>query len=117
MRRFFSLLLILALSTLALADDSKLAPELIGISPTATVNVIVQYNQAPTTSLLQGILDLGGQLLEALPIVNGLVASLTGSQILNLSNQSNVVYISSDRQVLNLLSNAAPAINAPTAWS
>ena len=117
MRRFLSLLLILALSTLALADDSKLAPELIGISPTATVNVIVQYNQAPTTSLLQGILNLGGQLLEALPIVNGLVATLTGNQILNLSNQSNVVYISSDRQVLNLLSNAAPAINAPTAWS
>ncbi len=101
-----------------MADDSKLAPELLGISPNATVRVIVQYNQATSsTTILQSILNLAGQLVQSLPIVNGVVADLTGSNLVKLSNQSNVAYISSDRHLVTLLSNAAPAVNAQAAWS
>ena len=45
-----------------------------------------------------------------------MVAVLDGNGIQNLSNQSNVVYISSDRPLAPSLSNAAVAVNAPFAW-
>src|SRR6202007_2807195 len=54
--------------------------------------------------------------LGQLPLVNGVVALLDGPGILNLSNNANVVYISSDRSLSPTLSNAAPAVNAFAAW-
>src|SRR5579863_3014493 len=119
-------LLLLATVTAAYADDSKLSPELRGNQSTQQVQVIVQY--APGTQvncnsllglvdcLVNDIVKLGGTILAPLPIVNGVVALLDGPGILNLSNQSNVVYISSDRRLTPTLSNAAPAVNAFAAW-
>jgi hypothetical protein len=40
------------------------------------------------------------------------VATLDGNGIAQLSNQSNVVYISLDRPLAPTLNNAAPAVNA-----
>ena len=57
-----------------------------------------------------------GSILNALPLVNGIVANLPLSNILSLSNQSNVKYISIDRTLTPTLSNAAPAVNAFAAW-
>jgi serine protease AprX len=57
-----------------------------------------------------------GSLLNALPLVNAVVAGLSLSNILSLSNQSNVKYISLDRPLAPTLSNAAPAVNAFAAW-
>ena len=120
------ILLLLATATTAFADNSKLSPELRGNQSTQQVQVIVQYvpgTQVNCNSLL-GIVDclvndiakLGGTILAPLPLVNGVVALLDGPGILNLSNQSNVVYISSDRKLSPTLSNAAPAVNAFAAW-
>ncbi|HLW55457.1 MAG TPA: S8 family peptidase [Candidatus Angelobacter sp.] len=120
------IVLLLATPALLRADNSKLAPELQNISPSTQVQVIVQY--APGTQLncggllglvscaVNGILQLGGQILGQLPLVNGLVAVLDGNGIVNLSNQSNVVYISPDRSLSPSLNNAALAVNAPVAW-
>ena len=66
--------------------------------------------------LVNDVLKLGGTILSDLPLVNGLVAVLDGNGIVNLSNQSNVVYISLDRPLSPTLSNAAPAVNAFAAW-
>src|ERR1035441_3595861 len=54
--------------------------------------------------------------LGQLPLINGVVALLDGNGIQNLSNQSNVVYISTDRPLTPSLNNAAAAVNAQFAW-
>ncbi len=125
MKKFMLLLLILTV-TLASANDAKLSPELRGYKSTQQVQVIVQY--APGTQLncsglfgflgcvLNDILQLGGSILGQLPLINGVVALLDGNGIQNLSNQSNVVYISSDRPLTPSLNNAAAAVNAEFAW-
>jgi Subtilisin-like serine proteases len=124
MKKFVLLMLVVAV-TLAHADDSKISPELRGYPSTQKAQVIVQY--APRTQvscgllslvscLLNDILKLGGTILGQLPLVNGVVALLDGNGILNLSNQSNVVYISLDRPLTPSLSNAASAVNAEYAW-
>src|SRR5690349_129827 len=136
MKKLLTLIVVVAmLSAGAAADDSKIAPELRNLPSTATARVIVQYSQqtttstttsttsltgsllTTTTSLVGGLLTTVKQVLQVLPVINGIVTNLTGSDIVNLSNQSNVVYISSDRPLANLLSNAAPAINASAAWN
>src|ERR1700691_5719178 len=125
MKRLLVLLLIVT-GTLAYADNSKLSPELQGNTSSQPVQVIVQY--APGTQLncsgllglvdclLNDVLKLGGKIIGQLPLINGIVAQLDGDGIQSLSNQSNVVYISSDRPLTPSLSNAALAVNAPFAW-
>src|SRR5271167_300948 len=125
MKRLLVILLI-ATSTLAYAGNPKVSPELQGYNGTKQMQVIVQY--APGTQLncsgLLGLVDclvndvanLGGKILGQLPLINGVVALLDGNGIQSLSNQSNVVYISSDRALSPSLSNAAAAVNAPFAW-
>src|SRR5246127_949246 len=125
MKKFLLLVVIFAV-TLAHADNSKISPDLQNYPSTQKARVIVQY--APGTQvncsglfglvgcLVNDILKLGGTVLSDLPLVNGLVAVLDGNGIVNLSNQSNVVYISLDRPLAPTLSNAAPAVNAFAAW-
>jgi subtilisin family serine protease len=125
MKKFLLVVLILAV-TLAHADNSKISPDLQNYPSTQKAQVIVQY--APGTQvncsgllgllgcLVNDVLKLGGTILSQLPLVNGLVAVLDGNGIVNLSNQSNVVYISLDRPLAPTLSNAAPAVNAFAAW-
>src|SRR5258708_26969052 len=99
--------LLMAAVTVAYADDSKISPELRNQPSNQPAQVIVQY--APGTQvncsglfgllgcLVNDILKLGGVILGQLPLINGVVALLDGNGIQNLSNQSNVVYISQDR--------------------
>src|SRR5579862_5838961 len=121
----FVLFCLLVTVTFGYADDTKISPELRGYNSTQPVQVIVQY--APGTqpgaqancSGLFGFLDCVVSdllnILGQLPLINGVVALVDGTGIVNLSNQSNVVYISSDRQ-LATLDNAPSAVNAEVAW-
>ena len=121
-----ALIVLVATVTLAHADTSKISPELKGYNSTQKVQVIVQYAPGTQVSctglipivgcLLNDIVKLGGTILSQLPLVNGVVALLDGNGILNLSNQSNVVYISTDRPLTPSLNNAASAVNAEFAW-
>src|ERR1700722_9251745 len=126
MKKLLLLILIATLTLRAHADNTKISPDLRNLPANQKVQVIVQYapgTQVQCTGLL-GLVDclvnditkLGGTLIGNLPLVNGLVAMLDGNGILNLSNQSNVVYISVDRPLTPSLSNAAPAVNAFAAW-
>jgi len=120
------LLLVLAAPLTMLADNSKISPDLQNSTTTGQVQVVVQY--APGTQvtcsgifglvdcLLNDIVKLGGTILGDLPLVNGVVALLDNNGIVSLSNQSNVVYISKDRPLKPFFDNAAPAVNAATAW-
>jgi len=130
MKRFLAVLLIvtgtIVSATSAYADNTKISPELRNLPSNQQAQVIVQY--APGTQLtctgLLGLLDcvlndvvqLGGTILGQLPLVNGLVAQLDGNGIVSLSNQSNVVYISSDRPLAPSDTNANVAINTQFAW-
>jgi serine protease AprX len=129
MRKFVILLLLfLAVSPAfaATAANPKLSPELQGYNSSQQVQVIVQYapgTQVTCTGLLalvdclvNDIVKLGGSIVGQLPLVNGVVALLDGPGILNLANNPNVIYISSDRPLAPTLSNAAPAVNAFAAW-
>lgn len=117
----------LASATIAVADDSKISPDLRNYTGTTPVRVIVQY--APGTNLncsgllgllgcvVGDVLNLGGELLSLVPLVNGLVAALDGNAIQKLSNQSNVVYISPDRSLTLMADTPGPAVNASVAWA
>lgn len=127
MKRALIVLVVLLAAPVALvADNSKISPDLINLPPGVQVQVIVQYT--PGTQLncsgilgflvcaADDILQLGGAIVNDIPIVNGLVAVLDLDGILQLSNKPNVVYISKDRTVTPFLNNAAAAVNAPAAW-
>ena len=108
-------LILTVLTAAGLAQD-KISPDLKSYRGNDSIPVIIQYKQAPGLLDLKGLLGLGGQLLNSIPIVNGVVAALPISNILSLANQPNVLYVSPDR-VNRVLSDDAPsAINADVAW-
>jgi serine protease AprX len=111
----FLVICLLATVTLAYADNSKLSPDLQNSSVKHAV-FVVQYNQAAGPLDLANITNLLGTILSQVPLVNGVVADLPLTNILALSNQSNVKYISLNRPTTPTLSNAAPAVNAFAAW-
>ena len=114
MRKFLIIGLLFSV-TLAVADDSKISPDLRKY-PGPQATVVVQYRNPPSLLDLRLITTLTGNILSQLPLVNGIVASLPLSKILVLSNQDNVKYITLDRALRPSLSNAAPAVNAFSAW-
>jgi len=125
MKRFLTLLLIVT-GSLAYADNSKIAPELQGYTGSQQVQVIVQYTSGTRLNcsgllglvacVVDDIVNLAGKVLGQLPLINGLVAQLDSNGIQNLSNQSNVVYISPDRSLTPSDENANGAVNAEFAW-
>ena len=108
----------------ALADNSKISPDLQPLlaNHSGTVNVIVQYDAPPATGLLGGllggVLNLAGGLLKSVfSLIPAISAALNTNQILAISNQPGVSYISLDRPVRPTLDYSAAAVNAPAAWS
>src|SRR5580692_8274206 len=125
MKRIALLMLLMGLAINAgAANPDKLSPDIrrsssimnLRMSEAArTPRVIVQYN-SPPSPLDLGLLSELGSILDSLPLVNGIVAELPLPNILTLSSQANVRYISLDRRLSPTLSNAAPAVNAFAAW-
>src|SRR5579862_5967041 len=105
--KFIGLALLTIVS--ALADSSKISPDLQPyLSNSSSVNVIVQYNTPPSTSSSGGLLGgliggvvnlLGGVVRTVFSLIPAVSATLTGNQILAVSNQSNVAYITLDRSL------------------
>src|SRR5438270_1578482 len=115
MKKFLFVCCLCAMVTVAFADNSKLSPDLLKCSA-PTARVIVQYESPPALLDLQGITNLLGSIVSQLPLINAVVADLSLTDILSLSNQSNVRYISLDRTLAPTLSNAGPAVKAYAAW-
>src|SRR6185436_3283602 len=125
-RACFAALWFLLLSAgAAFADNSKISPDLLPLlgSPNSTHNVIIQYYTAPSSGgllggLLGGVLNLAGGLLRTVfNLIPAVTAILNPSQIISVSNQSAVKYISLDRPVRPSLDYSAAAVGAPTAWN
>src|SRR5580704_13921665 len=141
--RLAALWLVLLTAVAAFADNSKISPDLLPLlsNPSNTVNVIVQYNSNQQQQQQQqkcsggGLLGLGGLLCTVdnllAPVVNllggvvnllfGIIDAVAGTlhagDVITLSNQQNVSYISLDRKVVATLDYTADAVNAPLAWS
>jgi hypothetical protein len=89
----------------ALADDSKISPDLRPLlqNQSNNINVIVQYNSPPSQGgFLGGVGNLLGGAVNFLvnfvfSLIPAVAAVLHPADIINLSNQSNVAYISLDR--------------------
>ncbi len=106
----------------AFADDSKISPDLQPLvhNSSKNIKVIVQYNApaSPVGGLLGGVGNLlGGVVNTVFSLIPAVSAILQPADILKLSNQANVDYISLDRSLGATLDYSAGAVNAPAAWS
>jgi serine protease AprX len=117
----------LMLAGRAFADNTKISPDLQALlaNPSNQINVIVQYTTPPQQSgggllggLLGAVVDLvGGILNTVFSLIPAVSATLHPSDILAVSNQPNVAYISLDRSLGASLDYSAGAVGAPLAWS
>jgi serine protease AprX len=119
--------LILVLASTAFASNSKISPDLQPLlaNPSNMVNVIVQYDSAPICS--KGILTIGqpctmvnlmgGLVNEVFTLINAVAGTIVAGDVVTLSNQSNVSYISLDRSLGATLDYSANGVNAPVAWN
>jgi serine protease AprX len=95
----------------------KVAPDLQGLDPNSSVDVIVQFNQLPTVSMLEQITLLGGVVKSTFTVVNAVWCTLPVPVIQLVAALPFVTYISPDRTVGMLLDNSAGAVNATAAWN
>jgi len=120
--RFAALGLFLISLQIARADNSKISPDLLPLlqQPSNNISVIVQYNSQPSGG--GGLLGPVFKLLDGLvnivfSLIPAVAAILHPADVISLSNQSNVAYISLDRPLAASLDYSAGAVNAPAAWS
>ncbi len=125
--RLAALWLVLLTTAATFADNSKISPDLQPLlaNPSNSVNVIVQYNAPQGCSgggLLGGLLCsvvnlLGGVINVVFSLINGVAGTMQAGNVITLSNQSNVAYISLDRSVNATLDYTGDAVYAPYAWN
>jgi serine protease AprX len=118
--------------TVFAAGPKKTSPDL-AHPTTSVVSVIVQYNTAPTPTLLQRLTSLAGPIVPVLlKSINAVQVSLPVSSLSSIAADSNVKYISLDRAVRSHGSGPGSGnvpsistspeytvepINAPAVWS
>jgi serine protease AprX len=90
------------------------------------VNVIVQYNSLPQTCSGGGptgglvcptVNLLGGVVNAVFTLINAVAGTVVAGDVITLSNQPNVSYISLDRSLGATLDYSANGVNAPVAWN
>jgi serine protease AprX len=112
-------------ANLAFAGSPKISKDLEGIGPSQQIDVIVQFNRAPTGEQLQRVLALGGTLKQQHGLIKGAAYSISVSALADLAADPNVAYISPDRPVTSTASGDdsttldyyLPALNAQYASS
>jgi serine protease AprX len=125
--RCIPLWLVLILANTAFADNTKISPDLqlLLANPSNEVNVIVQYNSPPQTCSGGGFVAAavctavtlpGGVVNVLFTLINAVAGTMAAGDVVTLSNQPNVTYISPDRSVGATLDYSAGAVNAPIAW-
>jgi len=124
-RIFLTVCALLIGASLAFAGTHKMSNDLAGKKSSDMVNVIVQFNQVPTSRHHQKVADRGGKLRRQLGRFRGAAYSIPASQLASLAADPEVTYISPDRP-LSAASTGSPtaildyhtdAVNAPAAWA
>src|SRR5712691_5422933 len=83
----------------------------------ATVDVIIQFNQAPTAAHHQKVQSKGGVLNTKLDFIKGAHYTVPVESLDALANDPDVAYISPDREVSGSLDYVTSAVGAPIAWN
>ena len=83
----------------------------------ATMDVIIQFNQTPTTAHHQKVQGKGGVLKTNLDFIKGAHHSVPVEALDALADDPEVVHISPDRPVSGSLDYVTSAVGAPTAWN
>src|SRR5713226_1011752 len=108
----FALVLTLC-CTLAFGGSSKLSPDLQGQTGSlSSINVIVQFNQPLTSSLLNQVTSLGATLLAPLPLINAALYSMSGLTLNLVAALPTVKYMTPDRASKGMLDVSQPTVNA-----
>lgn len=116
MKSLFALNGLFMASTLtALGGHPKIARDLDQVNSAGTVDVIVQFRQAPTDGHHKKVTIRGGRLKTALGIVKGGHYSIPAGKLAELADDPEVVYISPDRGVSGSLDYAATTVGADIA--
>jgi serine protease AprX len=118
-------LAIILLAASALADTSKISPDLQPLlnDTSRTVNVIIQYSSPPQQCTNGGLLNLGGLVCTVVHLVGGVVkvvfsllnavsATMSISDVIRTSDQADVEYISLDRPVAATVDYSVAAVGA-----
>ena len=108
----------------ALARNPKIASDLEGADPDSSVDVIIQFTQAPTARHHAKVLDRGGQLKSELGIVKGGAYRISARELEDLANDPEVAHISADHPIQGTATTPSSAtldyydatVNAPVAW-
>lgn len=110
-------------SNLAFAGSHKISKDLRGKDPSSQVDVIVQFDHAPTAKYHQKIVDRGGKLKRELGNFKGAVYTMPVSELEDLAKDPAVKYISIDRPLRGsgttswVLDYHNETINSSNAWS
>ena len=99
MKHLVQLAVITLATGLAFAGPSKISRDLEGKDPKATVDVIVQFKQAPSEADHERIRGRSGRVKTRLDSIRGGAYSLPASALADLADDPNVAYISADREV------------------
>src|SRR6266700_3888059 len=84
----------------------------------ATVDVIIQFNEAPTDAHHQKVHNKGGVLKTKLDVIKGARYSVPVESLQNLADDPDVAYISPNRPLsgTSTVDFAPETVNAPVAW-
>ena len=117
MHKPFLVLVLLTYGAAATFAGHKLAKDLESVDPQSTVDVIIQYKQAPTNAHHAKIRARGGQHKGDLSLINAGHYSMPASTLAELENDSNIVAVSPDRLSRPTLNTTAAAVGASIAQS
>ena len=116
MRIIHSLLPVSLVAGFAFAQNLKMSPELQGIDPKTTIQVIVQFDKDPTDAHHQKVFTRGGSWRATLHSVKAGAYSVPASAVADLAKDSSVVHISLDHKISAKLDYNAAAVNANLVW-
>src|SRR5713226_6821081 len=115
-KRFGVLVLVLLTASWSAAQSSKLSRDLQSLPSSATVTVLVQYYNPPTSTDLNAAKGLGASNGKDLGLVKAYRWTLSQGQLSSLiSKDPNIKYISLDRSLQGAMNNAVPAVGADIA--
>jgi serine protease AprX len=115
-RRLTLLIVMLTMTGFAFGQSPRISPDLQALGPNANVNVIVQYNNAPSSNSLNVAKAVGAANGKGLGLVKAYTWTMSPNAVQNLINQDpNVKYVSLDRPLKGSMNFAVPAVNADVA--
>ena len=105
-------------ATTGFGQVSKIAPDLLSLLTglLQPVNVVVQYNSAPSLLDITKLLTLGGTINAQYSLIPAIAVKLPAAVVTVLALDPGIAYISPDRQLTGTLDLTTAAVGADTAY-